>query len=644
MSLQVDARPLSGSFPGELDATLTGAERERIARRLGSALAAGGFLGAGLLHRWLLPEQHDVAALLLGVGALIAAAPVLRAGWTGFVARDPGSTVEQLVSLALLAAIATGDFETAILVPLIMQIGHFLEERSILGARAAIDGLKTLRPTLAARLGPNGEEAVPVDRLRAGDQIRVRPGQAFPADGHVARGTSAVDQSTMTGESVAEEVARGSQVFAGTLNLSGVLDVEVTALGDATALGRIVELLREAEQSKAPIVRLIESYAEYYLPAVLLVAAAALVLTQDLTRAIAILVVSCPCALILASPAAMTAALAVAARLGILIKSTGFLERLGEIDTLIVDKTGTVTTGQLEVVAAHPLGGLTPDELLAEAGVCAAGSRHPVSRGIRAAAGGVASSEADTIEEFPGRGVVAHRDAAVIRLGSAAWLRESRLRLPAEPNHPGPVVWVARDGDVLGCLLLADRPRAGIRQALRALHGLGVARTLLMTGDRAEVASQVAEELGVDAWLADCLPEEKLAVVEREKAAGRGVMVVGDGVNDALALHGADVGVAMGAMGSDVAVKSADVALMGTDLARLPQMIRLAQETRQVINQNVLLAIGISLLIMLAAGLGLIGPLAGAVVQNVSTFAVVVNSARLLRFEPPVLEEGPLTP
>jgi Cd2+/Zn2+-exporting ATPase/Cu+-exporting ATPase len=483
-------------------------------------------------------------------------------------------------------------------------------------------------------VGPNGEEAVPVEQLKPGDHILVRPGEAFPADGQVTRGTSAVDQSTMTGESVAAEVARGSEVFAGTLNLSGVLHVEVTALGEATALGRVVELLREAEQSKAPIVRLIESYAEYYLPAVLLVAAAALVLSQDLTRAIAILVVSCPCALVLASPAAMTAALAVAARLGIMIKSTGFLERLGEIDTLILDKTGTVTTGQLEVIAVNPLAGLTPDDLLAEAAVCATGSRHPVSRGIRAAAGGPAIGEAEAIEEVPGRGVVAHRAGAVTRLGSAAWLRECGLRLPAEPPHAGPVVWVARNQDVLGCLLLADRPRAGSREALQALHGLGVTRTLLMTGDRAEVAAQVAGELGVDAWLADCLPEAKLMVVERERAAGRGVMVVGDGVNDALALHGADVGVAMGAMGSDVAVKSADVALMGSDLARLPQMIRLAKETRRVVNQNVLLAIGISLLIMTIAGLGLIGPLVGAVVQNVGTFVVVVNSARLLRFEP----------
>jgi Cd2+/Zn2+-exporting ATPase/Cu+-exporting ATPase len=618
-----------------IESALTPDERRRIARRLGGALAAGVLLAAGLAHRRLVPGQEEITALLLAVGALLAMAPVLRAGARGFLARDPDSTVDQLVSVALLAAFAAGDFETAILIPLVMEIGHFFEERSILGARAAIEGLKTLRPSTAARLGPRGEEAVAVDRLSPGDHIVVRPGEAFPADGRVVRGTSAVDQSTMTGEAVAEEVSRGSQVFAGTVNLSGVLEMEVTDLAEATALGRIVELLHAAERSKAPIVRLIEQYTAYYLPAVLLAAGAVLALSQDLTRAIALLVVSCPCALVLASPSAMTAALAVAARLGILIKNTRFLETLGEIDTLILDKTGTVTMGRLEVVGVRSLGEQTSDDVLREAAVCAVGSRHPVSRAILAAVGGMDAGEADTIEEAPGRGVAARRNGAVVRLGSAAWLRESGLDLPdGSLPHSGPVVWVARDRQVLGVLLLADRPRPGSREAIEAVRGAGVTRILLMTGDRADVAEPIARELGVDECLAGCLPEAKLAIVEREKASGRRVMVVGDGVNDALALDRADVGIAMGAMGSDVAVQSADVALMGTDLRHLPQMIRLARETRAVVNQNVVFAIGSSLAIMTLAGLGLISPVVGAVVQNVGTFVVVVNSARLLRFEP----------
>jgi P-type E1-E2 ATPase len=290
--------------------------------------------------------------------------------------------------------------------------------------------------------------------------------------------------------------------------------------------------------------------------------------------------------------------------------------------------------GRLEVVTVRPLGDEPADEVLREAAACAVGSRHPLSRAILTAAGGAAAGEAESIEEAPGRGVTARRNGAVLRLGSAAWLRESGLEVPdGVLPHPGPVAWIARDRQVLGVLLLADRPRPGSREAVEALREAGITRTLLMTGDRAAVAGPIARELGVDECCAGCLPEAKLAIVEREKASGRRVMVVGDGVNDALALDRADIGVAMGAMGSDVAVQSADVALMGTDLRHLPQMIRLARATRGVVNQNVLFAIGSSLAVMTLAGLGMISPVAGAVVQNVGTFGVVVNSARLLRFD-----------
>jgi Cd2+/Zn2+-exporting ATPase/Cu+-exporting ATPase len=631
LGVRTDA--LSRRLRQAVEPTLTVAERRRIARRLGGGLLAGVLLAVGLIHRHLFPGQEEIAALVLAAGGVVAAGPVVQAGLAGFVRRDPDATLDQLVGLAVLASLATGDFETAILVPLVMAAGHFFEERGLLGARAAIEGLATLRPAVAARLEPGGEEAVPVERLRAGDHIVVRPGEAFPADGRVVRGASAVDQSTMTGESAAEEVSPGSRVFAGTANLSGLLVVEVTDLGEASALGRIVDLLRAAEQAKAPIVRRIEQYAGYYLPAVLLGAGAVLAVSQDLGRAVAILVVSCPCALVLASPSAVTAALAAATRHGILIKSTRFLDGLGAVDTLILDKTGTVTAGRLDVLAVRPLDGRTPEEVLAEAASCAVGSRHPVSRAILASAPGTQVVMADTIEEVPGQGVAARRNGAVVRLGSAAWLRAAGLEPPPEPPHGGPVVWVARDRAVLGCVLLADRPRPGSREAIEAMRRLGVSRTVLMTGDRRDVAEPVARELGIDECLAGCLPEAKLAAVERERAGGRRVMVVGDGVNDALALARADVGVAMGAMGSAVAVQSADVALMGTDLGRLPQVVRVARRAAAVVNQNVLLAVGMSLGLVTLAGLGLLSPVAGAIVQNAAAVAVVVNSARLLRFD-----------
>jgi Cd2+/Zn2+-exporting ATPase len=626
--------PVSRRAHEALEPVLTPEERRDLAWRLGGVLAAGALLLAGLAHR-ALGGPPEVSGLILGAGALIAAGPVLAAGIRGFWRGDPNAMVDQLVSVALLAALAGGEFETAILIPLLLALGHFLEERSVLGARAAIEGLKQLRTTTASRLTGEGEVTVPVEHLTPGDRIAIRPGEAVPADGRVLRGASAVDQSAMTGEAVPDEVAPGSPVFAGTVNLSGVLEVEVTAVAEATALGRIVSLLREAEQAKAPIVQVIERHAHYYLPGMLALAAAVLAYTQELGRAVAVLVVSCPCALVLASPSAMTAALAVAARLGVLVKSARFLEALGDVDTLVLDKTGTVTIGRLEVVGVGDLAGLGEDGVLTEAARCAAGSRHPVSRAIVAAAGTGKVEDLALGEEVPGRGVLRRDAGSLLRLGSAAWLRDVGIDVPVEPEHAGPLVWLARDRDVLGVVLLADRPRPESGEAVAALRRLGVSRAILLTGDRPETASDLGRELGLDAVFARCLPETKLAIVEREKSTdGRIVMVVGDGVNDALALRRADVGVAMGAMGSAVAVSSADIALMSNDLRRLADTMRLARATRRTIHENVGLALGSTLLMLALAAAGLVGPIAAAVVQNLGSVLVVLNSGRLLRFAP----------
>ncbi len=644
MNLRVDAAPLSRELRERLEPTLTPDEQRAIRLRFGGALVAGGLLLTGWIHDWLFPGQGDVGALILAVGAAIAALPVLAAGLRGFLAPTPHSLVEQLVSLAVLAAIAVGDYTTAILVPLLIAIGHFLEERGILGARAAIEGLGQLQPQVAHRRKPDATETkqVSVSELVVGDVLSVRPGEVFPADGRVLRGSSAVDASTMTGESVPEDVEVGSEVFAGTLNLSGLVAVEVTGLGEQSAIGRILEVLREAEQSKPPIVRLLERYASYYLPLVLVATAAVLVVSRQLDRAIAMLVVSCPCALVLASPAAMTAVLAVASRLGILIKNTRFLEVLGYVDTVVLDKTGTATFGELRLVDRLAAEGVDDAALVTAALICARGSGHPVSRAVALGLRDVARDEPEQAEvarseELGGRGVEATlEDGGVLRLGRGAWLEQRELELPAAlaaraTAHSGPVVWVAQDERVLGAMLLADRPRPEMPLALTQLRRLGVKRALLVTGDRREVAEAIAEELGVDGVEAECLPERKLEVVSELQRAGHKVLVVGDGVNDALALSHGDVGVALGAMGSDVALSSADVALMGNDLTRLGTMIELGRRARKTIYQNVAVAITASLVMLVLAGAGLIGPVVGAVIHNAGAFLVVANSARVLR-------------
>lgn len=609
-----------------------------MALSIGGMMIAIGLLVAGLLHRWLFPEAPSISAAILGIGAVIADLPVFVAGARAFLRRDSHATLEQLVSLALLASLAAGEFETAILIPVLMAIGHALEDRSIRGARAAIEGLKKLTPNRAFIIGDDGDEhEVEADRLRPGQVVVIRPGDVVPADGVVAQGTSAVDQSSMTGESVAEEVAPGSEVYAGTVNLSGLLRVNVTGVAENTALGRIVDLLHQAETARAPIMKVIERYAALYLPMVLVLAAAMLVLTQDLSRAVTILVVSCPCALVVASPAAMTAALAVASRLGILIKNTRFLEAVGDAKTLVLDKTGTVTAGELEVVGIEPIGDGSPDDVLRRAASFAYASRHPVSRALVARAATVDGADGldarmEDVEEVHGRGVLARENGSVFRLGSGRWLAEEGIDAPDRPDHVGPVVYLARDGAVEAVVLLADTPRPGVSEALDDLRSLEVDRSIMMTGDRRAVAEAVAAPLRIDVVEAECLPERKLELVEIEKQSGRTVMMVGDGVNDALALSTADVGVAMGAIGSAVAVESADVALMTNDLRRLPDMIRLSRRTRANIHQNVFIAVASSLGMMALASLGLISPIIGAMIHNVGTFAVIFNSARLLRY------------
>ncbi len=626
----------SARLERRLEAVLSRGERLRIGFDLGSALLAGGLLLVAFLFQWFgEPAQRPLVEMFKGVAALIVSAPIFGVALRGIFTGKADDVIEQLVALAVLAALASGEFATAAFVPMILNLGHFLEQRSILGAQAAIDGLHTLQGRTATLLTAEGEREVEPAALRPADVVVVRPGDVLPADGVIRKGTSTVDQSSITGESLAEEVCPGMRLFAGSINLTGMLEVTVTGVGAETALGRVLELLRAAEQSKTPAVRLLERYAGFYVPLMLMSAAVLLFVTRDMSRAVTLLVVACPGTFLLAGPTAMIAALAAASRLGILVKNTKFLEVLADVDTVVLDKTGTVTLGHLDVVAIRPCDGATDAELLRAAAVCAAASRHPVSRAVMRASVKAALPPAEaprSVEETPGRGVAAIAGDGLCLLGRGDWLRERGLDVPANPDHAGAVVWVARDGAVLGCLLLADLPRPEAARAVAELRELGLSRVILLTGDRRQAAVDVARILNIEDVIAEVLPEQKLHAVQAEKSAGRSVMVVGDGVNDALALASGDVGVAMGAMGSDVALRSADVALMTNDLARLPLAIRLSRRTCATINQNLLIGAGSSVVMLSLAALGLVSPIVGAVLHNVGEIYVLFNSARLLGF------------
>jgi len=640
------AAPASAQLSRSLDVPLTVAERARIVIQLGSAMLATGLLCVGLIEKHFgPPELANIADLIMAVAALVVAIPIFWHALFGLLSRDPHTIIDQLVTLATLAALANGNFVTATLIPVIMAIGHFLEERSILGAQAAIEGLRTLHAHKAHLLTAEGERVVEPSELKKGDLLIVRPGDVIPADGEISEGSSAVDQSPVTGESVPEDLSSGDPVYAGTINLTGLIRVRVTRTGTQTALGRVVGLLREAEQSKTPVLKLIERYAGYYVPIILTIAGVVLFVTRDMSRAVAVLITGCPGALVLAGPTAMIAALAAASRLGILIKNTRFLESLADVDTVVLDKTGTLTLGRLELLSIRPMNGHEEDDLLRRAVVCAAASRHPASRAIVRAAesAGIETKLNDAehrIEEISGKGIMATGDGETTLLGRREWLVEQGIELPENPDHSGSIVWLGRieqtaegaRAQAVGCLLLADTPRPEAKQALRDLRTLGLERSVLLTGDRKEVARKIGADLEMDEIIAEVLPEQKLQTVHAERESGNLVMVVGDGVNDALALASGDVGVALGAVASDVALQSADVALMTNDLGRLPTCVELARRTRSAVHQNVLIGAGISIAFVWLASIGIVGPLAGALLHNIGEFFVIGNSARLLRF------------
>ncbi len=584
------ANSVASPVASALEAPLTWVERVRIVSQVGTAMVAGALLLIGWLQwRYGSPDLQNVAELIIALAAGIVAVPIFWEAIVGVCTGNRESATYQLVGLAILAAMMMGtlsSFCTAALIAVIMNLGRFLEERSILGAQAAIEGLKKLHTTRAMRLSGGGECEVEASSLQPGDKIVVRPGDVIAADGEVTMGESSLDQSSITGESIPADVAGRDKVFAGSINLTGLLHIRVTSAGAQTALGRIVQLLHQAERSKTPAMKLMETYAGYYVPLILIVTAVVLFITRDMQRAITVLVVACPSALVLAGPMAMVSALSTASRLGVLIKNTRFLESLGDVNSVVLDKTGTVTLGRLQLVHALPHDGYPEDELLSTCLVCAAGSRHPVSRAIVQAAAEAnvqANTTALRIEEVHGKGVRAECDGFTLFLGRRPWLIEQGCRVPEEPHHLGPIVWLGRvdnrpegtEPRTLGCLLLADIPRAEARQAFADLRAVGVSRIVLLTGDRRHVAEEIGNRLEMDEVVAEVLPRQKLEIIERE-CDSHTVMMVGDGVNDALALARGDVGVAIGAAGSDIALRSADVALMSDDLRRLPTTIKLA--------------------------------------------------------------------
>ncbi|HPD14870.1 MAG TPA: cation-translocating P-type ATPase [Planctomycetota bacterium] len=617
-----------------------GAEQRqsKVAFRLFGTLLGGALVANAYLCDWLLPESQGVGDLSAVIGALLLAAPLL---WHAVHDLTRGELrMDELAALGILAAISLGQYRTAGVVAFLLLMSMLIQQRSALGARAAIEHLLRLTPATAQLLDESGSErTVEASALRAGQRIRVRPGDNIAADGIIRSGLTTINEATITGEALPADKQPGDQVFAGTSNLTGVIEVEVTRTGADTTLGHVRKLIADAERTRIPLMRIIDQHSQWYTPTMLMIVALIYFFTRDPNRAISALVLVCPCAFILATPTAMVAGLSAAARLGILIKNVQDLETAGRVNAVVFDKTGTLTTGDLVVTRLQPAPGVEPEELLLLAASVEHNSNHPVARAVVAVAreAKLALAEATAFEEVPGRGVRGNVRGASILVGRQTWLAEQGVDMSplASPDLRPPdnlsVLFVARAGRAIGWVGLEDTPRPEAVQAFHDLRRQGIARLLILTGDKPAVASKVAAELGCTDFQAECLPQAKLQTVRQLRESGYFVAVVGDGVNDAPALAAGDVSVAMGAAGSDVAISSANIALMSNDLRRLPFLIRLSAKTRTLVLQNLVFGLVFMIGGLAFAGYGWMTPILAALLHNVSSFIVIFNSARLVR-------------
>jgi Cd2+/Zn2+-exporting ATPase len=611
-----------------------------LQRRLLFVIVGAVFLLLGAILQWLRPGEKDLAVAWAMGGAVLTSIPIVLDAWRGlWASRSDNNSfyMNQFVTLAVFACFATGQYFTAGIVAIVLLVGHILEDRSMLGTNEAIDRLVHLARATARRLRDGREEEVDAEDLSEGDRVRVRPGDTLPADGTVVAGFSTVNQASITGESLPAEAGSGTSVFAGTVNLTGVLEVEVTRTGSKTVLGRVKDIVEEAQQSRAPIMRITEEYARYYLPLILLIAGFTLFFTRDVQRAISVIVVSIPCTFVLAGPSAMVAALAAASRMGILVKSVRFFEAANGVETVVFDKTGTLTTGELGVAVVRPESGISETRLLALAAAVEQHSSHPVARAVVAAARErqIIYPDAVEVQEAHGFGLAGEVDGVRVLIGRAKWLEEHRIIRPETPEEFGNLsaLYVAIDGAYAGVLYLGDTIRPEAAGVVSRLRKQGLDEIVMLTGDRRGVAVKVAAEVGIENLEADCLPEQKQTVVQRLREAGKDVMVVGDGVNDAPALAAGSLSIAMGALGSDVAIQTADVALMSSDLTRIPHFLALSDKALRIINQNMLCGFAFIGAAIVLSGVGLIPPIAAAFVHEIGAFFVIFNSARLLRFE-----------
>ncbi|MBM4278336.1 MAG: cadmium-translocating P-type ATPase [Deltaproteobacteria bacterium] len=579
-----------------------------------------------------LSTAFAVASLILG------GYPILKNAIKALLI--PDLNVDTLVSIAAIAATAVGAYQEAATVIFIMLLGEFLEQLTVGKTRKAISSLIQLAPKTAWVRREQEEVRIPIEEVKAKEIVIVKPGERIPVDGKIISGCGSINQSMLTGESIPIEKGVGDRVYCGTINESGSCEIETTQVAEDTKLAQIKRLILEAQAEKSPTQRVMDRFARYFIPAILLIALTTFLITGDAIRAITILIVACPCALVLGTPTAVVAAIGNAARQGILIKGGAYLEQMGRLKTLLMDKTGTLTYGKPKVVGIIGFDGLNEKEVLYWAGIAEKRSEHPLAKAImeRAEEMGLIIPHPESFENLRGKGVKARWNGKVILLGSVQFLREEKVTIPEsamevlkqKESEGATSLFLSLDHRLLGLISIADALREKAKTTIDRIRREGLSEIWMLTGDSGAVANRIGKELGIR-YEANLLPEEKVLRVKEWKKQGQTVAMVGDGVNDAPALAAADVGIAMGAAGTDIAIETADIALMTDELEKIPTAIRLSRKALRVIKENIAFALVFNTVLVFLSAQGWVTMILGAVMHQASSLLVILNSMRLLR-------------
>lgn len=586
----------------------------------------------------LLPENvNDILALAAAaIGALFIAFSALSSLLKGIFG------VDVLATTAVVVSIIVGEYSAAAVIAIMLGGGEILEDFASNRATKAIQKLIDASPKTAFVIRNGKEVEVKVEEVKVGETVIIKPGGKIPVDGFILNGQATLNQSSVTGESMPVEKSKDDQVYSGTIVQLGALEIKTTAVGEESTYGKIIQLVKEAEENRAPIERTADRYARYFTPMILALGVGVFLLTRDPLRLASVFVIACPCALVLATPTAIAASIGNSARKGILIRNGESLEKLGKVNVLVLDKTGTITRGRLQVTNVIGFKEHSESKVMKLAATAERLSEHPVAQTIvsKAKEMGIETEKMECLKVYPGLGVRAECVQSCITVGNRKMLQESSIFLgdegigyEVENSGIGTSVFVAENDTAIGAILLSDTLRDDVRDALKKAKVYGIVKTVMLTGDNERVAKFVGQQIGVDEVKSNLTPSDKADYVNELRAKGYHVAMVGDGINDAPALAASNVGIAMGLRGTDIAIETAGIVLATDDLSRIPKLFRISKATIRIIKLNIALAMIVNILGIAFSAYGVLPPLAASIVHEINALIGLFNSLRLLRVD-----------